>query len=68
MKDQIIDFIVKYPWALIPILLLLPFSLVRRHRRMRRRTGHVNDAKSGVQLVVGGIAALLIIVGWLWYF
>lgn len=65
MKDQILEFIAKHPIALIPILLLLPFSFLARYRRMKRRTSHVNDAASKSMLVVGFVLAFLIIGGWL---
>ena len=62
MKDQIVDFIVKYPIVLIPIVILALFA---RYRRIKRRTGHINDPTSKLMLVVGFIVAFLIIAAWL---
>lgn len=66
MRDQIIEFVVQHPAVVIPlVLLLLPFALVRRYRRIKRKTSHINDAKSKSMLVLGFAVAIVIIVGWL---
>jgi hypothetical protein len=67
MQDKMIDFVMKYPIVLIPILLTLPFIYAIRYRRMKRRVGHLNDPKSKSMLVVGLIAAAIIIAAVLRY-
>ena len=67
MKDQILNFVVENPIALVVVLLLLPFSFAVRYRRMKRRSGNLNDPNSKALLVVGGIVAALIIGGFLYW-
>ena len=67
MKDQILNFVVENPIALVVVLLLLPFSFAVRYRRMKRRSGNLNDHNSKALLVVGGIVAALIIGGFLYW-
>jgi hypothetical protein len=62
VKDQIVNFVIKYPIVLIPIVVLVIFA---RFRRIKRRTGHINDPTSKLMLVVGFIVAFLIIAAWL---
>jgi uncharacterized membrane protein YidH (DUF202 family) len=67
VRDEIIDYLVKNPWAGILVLLLVPFALVNRYRRMKRRMGHVDDAKSWVMLAFGLVVAIVIIFALLQY-
>ena len=67
MKDLILDFVVEYPIVLLLLPLLVGFTLYRRYRRMKRRVGHIDDAKSKSMLVMGFIGAAIVIAIWLAY-
>ena len=67
MKDQILEFVVEYPIVLVLLPLLLGFIFYRRYQRMKRRVGHINDAKSQSMLVIGFIGAAIGIAIWLIY-
>ena len=68
MKDQILDFIIENPLVLLLLPFLVGFSLYWRYQRMKRRVGHINDAKSKSMLVIGFIGAAIFIAIWLAYF
>jgi heme/copper-type cytochrome/quinol oxidase subunit 2 len=61
MKEQILDFLMKYPLAWIAILLLVPLAVKYHIRKFKRATRHANDAKSKSLLFVGLIAAAIIL-------
>lgn len=61
VKDQIIEFLIKYPIAWIAVLLLVPLAIRYRIRRFKRATSNANDARSITLLVVGFVGAVLIL-------
>ncbi len=67
MKNQILDFVAEYPIVLVFLPILLGFLFYRRFQRMKRRVGHVNDAKSITMVVIGLIGAAIGIAIWLAY-
>jgi hypothetical protein len=67
VKEQILEFIAANPIAFVVVLLLLPFSIVLRYRRMKRRISRSDNPNSRGLLVLGDIVAALIIGGFLFW-
>lgn len=61
MKEQILDFLLKYPVAWIAILPLALLAVKYRIKKFKRATSHANDARSKFLLFVGLIAAAIIL-------
>ena len=68
MKEQILDFITEHPYVLALLPFLATFVIVRRIRKFKRRTEHINDPGSKVMLVLGFVGAAILLAIYLAYF